>query len=103
MYGLERALTDTGKATPPRKECIGTCPSWCRVISSSLGLIFKLPGLSSSVFTSPLSSTILKSYLSTDPIALSRAVVPIYTSFIWVSRNLDKQILLMQLGIKQLL
>src|SRR6266542_4630483 len=26
-----------------------------------------------------------------------------YTSSIWVSRNLDKQILLMQLGIKQLL
>src|SRR6266542_5314418 len=74
------------------------------LVSGPIGLarshILNFQVSSSSVFTSPLSSTILKSYLSTDPIALSRAVVPIHTSFIWVSRNLDKQILLMQLGIK---
>src|SRR5205809_4889642 len=59
--------------------------------------------LSSSIFPSHNRCHLLKSYITTGTIALSKAVVPINTSFIWVSKNLDKQILIMQLGIKQLL
>src|SRR5438128_2557691 len=72
---------------------------WARPVS-----IFKLPSsLSSPLFSSHNRYHYFKSYITTGTIALSKAVVPIHTSLFGISRNLGKQILLMQLGIKQLL
>src|SRR6266540_6494920 len=98
----ERALIDTGEATPPRKECRGTCPSWCRVLSGSPGLQFLYQYSIISVHIT-IKFTILESYITTGTIALSRAVVPnilVSSGYqgIWI-----KQVLLMQLGVKQLL
>src|SRR6266498_2774841 len=90
----ERALIDTGEATSPRKECRGTYPSWCRVLSGSPGLNFLnfilTSSLSSSIFPSHNRCHLLKSYITTGTIALSKAVVPINTSSFGISRNLDK-------------
>src|SRR6266540_7322603 len=66
--------------------------------------IFKLPSsLSSPLFSSHNRYHYFKSYITTGIIALSKAVVPIHTSLFGISRNLDEQVLLMQLGINQLL
>src|SRR5438105_15257767 len=51
---------------------------------------------SSSTFPSHNRCHLLKSYITTGTIALSKAVVPIYTSLFGGSRILDDQILLMQ-------
>src|SRR5438128_7559676 len=39
MYRLERALIDTGEATPPRKQA-APYTSWCRLLLGSPGLKF---------------------------------------------------------------
>src|SRR5436189_2013480 len=51
---------------------------------------------SSSIFPSHNRCHLLKSYITTGTIALSKAVVPIHTSLFGISRILDEQILLMQ-------
>src|SRR5438034_9236887 len=58
---------------------------------------------SSSTFPSHNRCHLLKSYITTGTIALSKAVVPTHTSLFGISRILGEQILLMQLGINQLL
>src|SRR5207253_2834352 len=101
----ERALIDTGEATPSRKQLQAYTPK----MSGPIGLarsqfFFKLPSLlSSPLFSSHNRYHYFKSYISTGTIALSKAVVPIHTSLFGISRNLDEQVLLMQLGINQLL
>src|SRR6266498_3253929 len=59
--------------------------------------------LSSSLFSSHNRYHYFKSYITTGTIALTKAVVPIHTSLFGISRNLDEQVLLMQLVINQLL
>src|SRR6266508_4601677 len=76
------------------------------LVPGPIGLAWslKLPSsLSSPLFSSHNRYHYFKSYITTGTIALSKAVVPIHTSLFGISRNLDEQVLLMQLGINQLL
>src|SRR6266540_3295768 len=100
----ERALIDTGDATPSRKQLQAYTPKMSGPIGLARSQFFKLPSsLSSPLFSSHNRYHHFKSCITTGTIALSKAVVPIHTSLFGISRNLGKQILLMQLGIKQLL
>src|SRR5438128_12029349 len=99
---LERALIDTGGATPPRKQL----QAYTSKVSGPIGparsqlLNFHLSSsLSTSLFPShnkyhqvlhPITRECQKHSTSTGTIALSRAVVPINTSSSGISRNLDK-------------
>src|SRR5438105_7812677 len=97
----ERALIDTGEATPSRKQL----QAYTSKMSGPIGLArsqfltFILSSLfSSSIFPShnkchllhPITRECQKHSTSTGTIALSKAVVPINTSSSGISRNLDK-------------
>src|SRR5436190_11592979 len=89
----ERALIDTGEATPSRKQLQAYTPK----MSGPIGLarsqflnFISSSSLSSFIIPSHNMCHLLNSYITTDTIALSKAVVPINTSSFGISRNLDK-------------
>src|SRR6266540_4234658 len=98
----ERALIDTGEATPSRKQLqaytskmsgpIGLARSKFFLnfnLSSSLAFSF-FPSHNKCHLLNPITRECQKHSTSTGTIALSRAVVPIHTSSSGISRNLDK-------------
>src|SRR5438105_8978806 len=89
----ERALIDTGEATPSRKQLQAYTPKMSGPIglARSQFLNFTLSSsLSSFTFPSHKRYHHFKSYFATGTIALSKAVVPINTNSSGISRKLDK-------------
>src|SRR5438128_146301 len=90
----ERALIDTGDATPSRKQLQAYTPKMSGPIGLARSQFFKVPSsLSSPLFSSHNRYHYFKSYITTGTIALSKAVVPIHTSFflgyqgIWMNKS----------------
>src|SRR5438128_9447778 len=99
LYRLERALIDSGEATPSRKQLQAYTSKMSGPIGLARSQFFKLPSYHyhchhhpfhhaiSIINFNPITRECQKHSTSTGTIALSRAVVPIHTSSFGMSRK----------------